>query len=46
MMLQSVPKDQWGEIRLKSAALEGLNGKKKQMGLKRRWKGNYLNDVS
>ena len=45
MMLQSVPRDQWGEVRLKSAAIEGLNGRKQQMGLKRRWKGNYLAEV-
>jgi len=46
MMLKSVPRDQWGEVRVKSSAIEGLSGRKKQYGLNRRWYGDYLADVS
>ena len=46
MMLKSVPKEQWPEVRIKSATIEGLNGRKKQYGLRRRWLGDYLRLVS
>ncbi|XP_057293131.1 unconventional myosin-Id-like isoform X2 [Hydractinia symbiolongicarpus] len=42
MMLQSVPREQWGEVKIKSAAIEALDRRKKEFGLKRRWHGNYL----
>merc|ERR1719228_2524282 len=45
-MLQSVPKEQWGEVRLKGAAIEGINGRKKEMGLRRRWEGDYLTNIN
>lgn len=45
-MLKSVPKEQWPEVRIKSATIEGLNGRKKQYGLRRRWLGDYLRLVS
>ena len=45
MMLKSVPREQWGEVRIKSASLEGLTGRKKDLGLKRRWLGDYLAEV-
>eukprot|EP00111_Clytia_hemisphaerica_P022209 TCONS_00065260-protein len=46
MMLRSVPRDQWGEVRVKSAAIEGLQKQKPQYGLNRRWYGDYLEMVS
>ena len=46
MMLKSVPRDQWGEVRIKSAAIEGLEKRKPQYGLQRRWYGDYLDMVS
>ena len=45
-MLRSVPRDQWGEVRIKSAAIEGLEKRKPQYGLYRRWYGDYLEMVS
>jgi len=42
MMLRSVPKEQWAEVRIKSTAIESLNGRKKNLGLQRRWLGDYL----
>lgn len=45
MMLQSVPREQWGEVKIKSAAIEALDRRKKEFGLKRRWHGNYLVQV-
>lgn len=44
-MLKSVPRDQWGEVRIKSSAIEGLTGRKPQYGLKRRWLGDYLSQA-
>lgn len=45
-MLRSVPKEEWGEVRIKSAAIEGLTGRKPQYGLNRNWSGDYLSIVS
>ena len=46
MMLKSVPREQWGEVRIKSSAIEALEKRKRPFGLQRRWLGNYLLEVS
>lgn len=46
MMLKSVPKEQWGEVRVKSSAIEALEKRKNPYGLQRRWYGDYLDMVS
>lgn len=45
-MLRSVPKENWGEVRIKSAAIEALNKRKPNYGLMRIWNGDYLSTVS
>lgn len=45
MMLKSVPRDQWGEVRIKSSAIEALVKRKQPYGLNRRWLGDYLDMV-
>ncbi|XP_072029754.1 unconventional myosin-Id-like [Amphiura filiformis] len=41
-LLASLPQDQWPEMRIKIAAMDGLNGKRSNWGLNRQWHGNYL----
>ncbi len=45
-LLASLPRDQWPEMRVKIAAMDGLNGKRPNWGLNRRWQGNYLSMVN
>lgn len=46
MMLQSVPRSQWGDVKLKFTAMEALQKRKRPFGLGQLWKGDYLADVS
>ena len=45
-MLRSVPHEQWGEVRIKSSAIEALAKRKREFGLLRKWNGDYLKEVS
>ncbi|XP_012557219.1 unconventional myosin-Id isoform X1 [Hydra vulgaris] len=44
MMLRSVPREQWGEVRIKSSAIEALAKRKQDFGLIRKWSGDYLKE--
>ncbi|XP_071495589.1 unconventional myosin-Id-like [Diadema antillarum] len=44
-ILRNVPREDWPEVRLKSASQGALNGRRPNWGHRRKWKGDYLADM-
>lgn len=42
MILRSVPRENWPQLRLKICAASALKGKRSSWGQNRKWEGNYL----
>ena len=45
-ILSKYPRDEWPQMWLKLTTMEVLQGKRRDWGLNRRWRGDYLNDAS
>lgn len=46
MILKSIPKSEWPQMRLKVLTADALKGKRPLWGYSRKWEGNYLANVS
>ncbi|XP_041478536.1 LOW QUALITY PROTEIN: unconventional myosin-Id-like [Lytechinus variegatus] len=44
-ILRNVPREEWPEVRLKSAAQSALAGRRSNWGHQRRWRGDYLSSM-
>jgi hypothetical protein len=46
MIISKIPEAEREEVHLKASAAEALDGRRREWGCKRRWKGDYMSMVS